>query len=71
MKNLVIKFYLFVFCIVLIAACDNQEQSDNLIYPLEDSPEKICNRRKKVQNTSWDSKAELVLKEISSKNYDF
>ena len=33
----------------------------------EDSPERIATRRKKVQTSTWDGKAELVLRELFSK----
>jgi len=34
----------------------------------EDSSERIAQRREKVQNASWDSKAQLVLDELFAEN---
>jgi len=38
---------------------------------VEDNPERVAARRKKVEHASWDSKAQLVLEELFGKASDF
>ena len=50
---------------VVYEACTPEEFSNRIRQAIaEDCPERIAARRKKVQNETWDSKAELVLEKL-------